>query len=312
MQFFKSTNFNFIGNRKKAFVFSGILLLITVVSLIVNKGPNLSIDFVGGTVVQLKFENSIKDDIGQIRSVIDQLEYGSPEVKTIGKPEDNEIQITVKATESKGESVGDNIKKAVATNYPDNPFELRREEKVGPKIGGELQQKAVLAILLSLLAIVIYIGIRFHLPFGIAAIVALFHDVLITIGAFAFLNLIPNVDVELSLPVIAALLTIVGYSLNDTIVVFDRIRENMGGSVIKRNLEERINSSINQCLSRTIITSLTTFAVVLTVFIAFINSGAIIKDFSLALLVGVISGTYSSIYIASPILVLWNQKWTIK
>ncbi|MBD3321667.1 MAG: protein translocase subunit SecF [Chitinivibrionales bacterium] len=312
MHFFKSTNFNFIGNRNKAFILSGILLLITIVSLIVNKGPNLSIDFVGGTVVQLKFKNSIREDQAKIRSIINDLGYGSPEVKTIGKPQDNELQIIVKAFGDKGESVGDKIKEALSTSYPDNPFELRREEKVGPKIGGELQQKAALAILLSLIAIVIYIGFRFHLPFGIAAIVALFHDVLITIGAFAFLDLFPNLHIELSLPVIAALLTIVGYSLNDTIVVFDRIRENMGGSVMKRSLEEKINTSINQCLSRTIITSLTTFAVVITVFIAFVNSGAVIKDFSLALLVGVVSGTYSSMYIASPILVLWNRKWPMK
>ena len=157
-----------------------------------------------------------------------------------------------------------------------------------------------------MIIILIYIGIRFHLPFGIAAIAALFHDVVVTIGVFSVFN------AEFSLPIIAAILTIIGYSLNDTIVVFDRIRENLGGLSAKKSFDEKVNNSINQCLSRTIITSLTTLMVVVTIFAFFYTSGDVIKLFSGALITGVIIGTYSSVFIASPVLVLWNKKWTIK
>jgi preprotein translocase subunit SecF len=305
MQLFKSPNINFIGNRNKAFVFSGLLFVITIVSIIMHKGLNASIDFIGGTVVQLKFEKPIEGDLGTIRSIITELDFGSPEVKTIGGKGDNEIQIIVEKR-AEGTLVGDAIKNGLTEKYGDNPFELRREEKVGPKIGKELQRNGTIAIFLSLIVIVFYIGIRFHLPFGIAAIVALFHDVVVTIGVFSVL------DAEFSLPIVAALLTIVGYSLNDTIVVFDRIRENMGGLSSKKSLNEKINTSINQCLSRTIITSMTTLAVVVTLFVFFFNSGDVLKYFSGALITGILVGTYSSIYIASPVLILWNQKWTIK
>jgi preprotein translocase subunit SecF len=304
MQFFKSPNINFIGNRNKAFILSGILLLVTIGSIVVNRGLNLSIDFAGGTVVQLRFEKPVVDDLGQIRSIVSELDLGQPEIKTIGTREDNEIQVIVK--QQKADMAGDEIQDALRAQYQDNPFEVRRVEKVGPKIGGELQQKAVWAILLSLLAIVIYVGIRFHLPFGIAAIVALFHDVVITIGVFSVLGW------EISLPIIAALLTIVGYSLNDTIVVFDRIRENLSGSLSKTSFEDKVNASINQCLSRTVMTSLTTFIVVATIFGFFYTSGDVLKYFAGALISGVVFGTYSSMYVASPVLVLWNKKWPIK
>ena len=311
MRLFKSPSFNFIGNRQPAFIISGVLLAVSIISLVYHPmrdgmGPNLSIDFVGGAMVQLQFEKPIFDDLGTIRSIISGLDYGNPEVKTIGARDDYELQITVKRQREGAASVGDEIKIALAEGYSDNPFQLRREENVGPKIGGELQHKALLAIFLSLLAIVIYIGIRFHLPFGIAAIVALFHDVLITIGIFSVFNL------EISLPIIAALLTIVGYSLNDTIVVFDRIRENLGGAISKASFEDKINKSINDCLSRTLITSLTTFAVVASIYAFFFGSGDVLEYFTLALIAGVIVGTYSSMFIASPVLVLWNRKWPIK
>ncbi|MBD3422742.1 MAG: protein translocase subunit SecF [Chitinivibrionales bacterium] len=309
MQIFSKANFNFIGNRNKAFVFSGILLLASIISLAV-KGLNMSIDFVGGTVVQLKFDKPITDELAKIRGIVSELDFGKPEVKKIGRPDDNEIMITVKEKKSEGTYVSDRIKEALKQHYSQNPFQLRRQEKIGPKIGAELQKNAFLAVIFSLLAIVIYIGIRFHFPFGIASIVALFHDVIITLGAFSMLDVV--IDIEFSIPIIAAILTIVGYSLNDTIVVFDRIRENLGGSVVKKSFEDKVNSSINQCLSRTIITSVTTFIVVVALFGAFANSGVVIRDFSLALIIGIIFGTYSSIFIASPTLVLWNKKWPIK
>ena len=305
MQFFKSPNIDFIGNRNKAFIFSGILLTITLVSIVMHKGLNASIDFVGGTVVQLQFEKPVQQDLSKIKKIVFDLGFGSPEVKTIGTEEDKEIQILVEK-QAEGTSVGDAIKAGLSAKYSENPFTLRREEKVGPKIGKELQWDATIAIILSLIVIVVYIGIRFHLPFGIAAIVALFHDVIITIGVFSV------IDAEFSLPIVGALLTIVGYSLNDTIVVFDRIRENLGGLSAKKSFESKINNSINQCLSRTIITSLTTLVVVVTLFAFFFKTGDVLKYFSGALIVGILIGTYSSIFIASPVLVLWNKKWPIK
>lgn len=306
MHLFKKTpNINFIGSRNIAFIFSGFLFVVTIVSLVINKGPNLSIDFVGGTVVQLKFEKPIVDDLGKIRSAVTDLDFGQPEVKTIGKKGDNEVQIIVKK-KAEGTRIGDAVKEALTKALSDNPFELRREEKVGPKIGKELQRNSAIAAVLAMIIILIYIGIRFHLPFGVAAIAALFHDVVVTIGVFSVLN------AEFSLPIIAAILTIIGYSLNDTIVVFDRIRENLGGLSAKKSFNEKVNSSINQCLSRTIITSLTTLMVVITIFAYFYTSGDVIKLFSGALIIGVIIGTYSSVFIASPVLVLWNKKWAIK
>ncbi|MGD9201876.1 MAG: protein translocase subunit SecF [Chitinispirillia bacterium] len=305
MQLFKSPNINFIGNRDKAFIFSGILITITLIFFIINKGLNLSIDFVGGTVIQLKFEKSITNDLGKIRSAVTGLNFGQPEVKTIGSYSDNEIQIIVQKQEE-GTRIGDEIKAALSKELPDNPFDLRKEEKVGAKIGKEFQRNGIIATMLSLIIILVYIGIRFHLPFGIAAIIALFHDVIITVGVFAVF------DAEFSLPIIASILTIIGYSLNDTIVVFDRIRENLGGLNVKKSFEDRINTSINQCMSRTVITSVTTLLVVISLFSFFYTTGDVIKFFSGALLTGVLIGTYSSMFIASPVLILWNKKWPIK
>jgi len=311
MKLFNETNINFIGNKNKAFVFSVILIVVSIVSLFIPRGkgdtigPNMSIDFVGGTLVRLKFNVDIRDRLGDVRNVISALELGNPEIKTIGRAEDNEVQITVKK-KSEDDRVAATISSALEEAFGADAFTVEKKEMVGPKIGGELGQKAVWSVILSLIAIVIYIGFRFKLPFGIASIVALFHDVIIVIGVFSVFN------VEFSLPMIAALLTIVGYSLNDTIVVFDRIRENLGGTVVKKSFEDRVNTSINQCLSRTIITSLTTFLVVVTIFVAFLNSGDVLRDFALALLVGVVVGTYSSMFIASPVLIMWNKKWPIK
>ncbi len=304
MKFFGTTNINFIGNRKIALAISAVAILVTIASLGMKKGPNFSIDFLGGTVLQLKFEKPIAEDRAKIQEIVAGLNFGVPEVKVIGNEGENELQIIVKR-QTEGTKVGKDIKDAISEKYSENAFELRSEDMVGPRIGNELKRNAVWAIVLSLLVIVVYIGIRFHFPFGVAAIVALFHDVVITIGVFSLLNW------EISLPIIAALLTIVGYSLNDTIVVFDRIRENLGGNS-KKSFEDRVNESINQSLSRTIITSVTTFMVVASIFGFFFKSGDVIELFSAALLTGIIVGTYSSMFIASPVLVAWNKKWAIK
>lgn len=299
VQFFKKTNFNFIGFSKLAIGISLAFVLVSIVFMFVHKGLNFSVDFAGGTLIQVKFEKPVRDDLGKIRSIVNGIGLGSPEVKTIGQIVNNELQITVAKQESEITSVTNAIRDALSKNYSENSFEIRRVESVGPKIGGELKRDAIIATILSLIAILIYVGFRFNLPFGVASVIPLFHDVLITLGVFIIF------DLEISLTFIAAIMTIVGYSLNDTIVIFDRIRENMRGGLKGRKFPELVNSSINQTLSRTINTSVTTLFVVSALY--FIGSEAI-KDFALAMLVGVIAGTYSTIYIASPILIFWHNK----
>jgi preprotein translocase SecF subunit len=302
--FKKVPDYNFIGVRKYAFLFSGILLLITAGSVIYHKGFNTSIEFKGGTSVQLRFEKPVEKDLGKIRAIASVLDFGQPEVKTIGATNNNEIQIIVKK-QAEGTFVGDQIKDAIKEKYPENPFVVRFEEKVGPKIGAEMIRKSTLAIFFSLIAIIVYVWIRFNLPYGLGGVVALFHDVFIVLGFFSLTNR------EISLSIIAALLTIVGFSINDTIVIFDRVRENLGGKLFSSgtSLEDTINRSINQTLSRTIITSST----VLFVLIAFsFFGGEVIRDFALAMLVGSISGVYSTIYIASPVVIWWYRKWPKK
>jgi preprotein translocase subunit SecF len=303
IQIFKTVpNINFIGVWKIAFSISGTLLLITIASVIYHKGFNTSIEFTGGTAIQLRFEKPVERDLGTIRSLVNNLGFGQAEIKTIGPVKNNEIQVTVKK-QGEGTTIGDAVKQAIAKGYADNKFEVRYEEKVGPKIGAELASKAFWAVLLSLIGIVCYMGIRFNIPYGLGGVLSLFHDVFITLGFFSLTNR------EISLGIIAALLTIVGYSLNDTIVVFDRVRENMGGRLLGPNVEVMINKSINQTLSRTIITTGT----VLFVLIAFsFFGGQVIRDFSLAMLIGCASGVYSTVYIASPIVLWWNKKFPRK
>jgi len=305
LRIFAHANYNFIGNRNKAFVFTGVCLLVTIISIIYHKGLNYSIDFTGGTMVQLKFQNPVMGDLGRIRSIVNGLGLGSPEVKTIGQEKDNEIQIIVKK-QSEEDLVSQEIATALSKGYGENGFEIRKEEKVGPKVGGELKKGALISLLLSLAAIIIYVGMRFNFPFGVAAVLCLFHDALVTIGLFSVLN------IELSLSMIAALMTIIGYSLNDTIVVFDRIRENMGGTMHKQSFEDKVNQSINQTISRTIITSVTTLLAIGTVLVIFFSSRDVVSDFALAMTFGTVMGTYSTIFIASPIVVLWNRRWPIK
>jgi preprotein translocase subunit SecF len=258
----------------------------------VNKGFNTSIDFAGGTLVEVQFDHPVP--LGDIRTLIEDAGYDGAEVTEFGNP--NDVLIKVK-------SIGDaaDAARVIETKlkevYAGRDIDMRRVESVGPKIGAELKSASFLAILYSLLGIVVYISWRFEFRFAIAAIIALIHDVLFTLGFFSV------TDREVSIPVIAAVLTIVGYSLNDTIVVFDRIRENLR-SRKREGYSVVVNASINETLSRTIITSMTTLAVV--VCLAAIG-GAVIRDFALTLTVGVVVGTYSSIFIASPVLVEWEN-----
>jgi preprotein translocase subunit SecF len=300
MRFFGKTKIDFIGKRKVAFVISGILILAGLVSLVINGGPKYGIDFTGGLAMELDVspvnETGRVLEIQVIRDALIAAGIEGAEIQDIHGGEDrNLILVKTKEVNEDGTKIGDQIIEVIKTTFPNNvdPEKMvRLQEEIGPKIGEELKGKAILAIFWALVGIILYIWWRFEFSFGLAAVAALFHDVIITIGIFSLLGK------EISLPVVAALLTIVGYSLNDTIVVFDRIREDLK-IYRKESYKSVINHSINETLSRTIITSLTTFLVVLCLNLF---GGSVIADFSFALLIGVVVGTYSSIFIASPIL----------
>lgn len=287
------TTIDFIGRRGLAAVLSTVLIVISIGSLVVHGGPNYGIDFRGGTLIQLKFQNPAP--IAEVRKNLAGLGLGDFSIQEFGAPEELLIRVQRADENSEGATQASMIENKLREAYGDS-FLVDRVEMVGPKVGKDLRQKALLALVYSLLGILIYITLRFEFRFGVAAICALAHDTMITVGAFSVL------DKEFTLTVIAALLTVIGYSLNDTIVVFDRIRENLR---LKRGmaLEDMFNVSINQTLSRTILTSGTTLVVVLCIFFL---GGEVIHDFSFALLVGVLVGTYSSIFVASPIILFWN------
>lgn len=292
MRFFGTTHIDFVKRRRTAFVLSALLIVAGLISLAIKGGPDLSIDFEGGILLHLVFEKPVSTET--LRSAIEKAGYGKAEIQNFKRG--NEVLIRA-AVDEEGD-VTENIKAALKTGLPDNPFEVGREEIVGPKIGQELGRKAVWAVIASLAAILIYVSLRFEFRFAVAAVAALFHDVLVTVGMFSITGR------EISLGVVAALLTVVGYSLNDTIVVFDRIREDLR-KYHKHKYDDVINASINETLSRTVMTSLTTLIVVLFLFFM---GGQVLRDFSFALLVGVVVGTYSSIFVASPILVEWYHR----
>ncbi len=294
MRFFGKTNIQFIKVRKIAYIISSSLIAISIISLILHGGPRYNIDFTGGTLVQLKFEKPI--EIQQIRSAIAEHGFGDAEIKHFGAPNEVVIRVGIMKTDEEVATVIENL---ISEKIPDNPYIVERVEKVGPKIGHELVLDAIKAILWSMILILIYVMWRFEFKYSVGAIAALAHDVTITLGIFSLFN------IEISAPIIAALLTIVGYSLNDTIVVYDRIRENL--RTVKRGSKELpniINRSINETLSRTVITSGTTLLVVI---VLYFFGGEVLRTFAFALIVGIGVGTYSSIFVASPILVDW--KW---
>jgi len=302
---FRDLGIQFVDVRRWAFLGSTGIIVVGLLSLGIHRGPNLSIDFEGGTLLEMHFDPAVS--IGQLREVLSKVDVAGKtidlsrsEIKQFGNP--NDILLRIERVGENEAAVSGAVKTTLRGAFPESVKDqetwLRREVDVGPKIGGELKGKAILAILYSMLGILAYISWRFEFRFAVAAIAALFHDVLITIGVFSLL------DREISLAVVAALLTIVGYSLNDTIVVFDRIREDL--RLFRREAYRAIiNRSINETLSRTLITSLTTLVVVLALLIL---GGEVIGDFALALLLGVMVGTYSSVFVASPILVEWHAR----
>jgi preprotein translocase subunit SecF len=334
------TKIDFIGKRRIAYIFSAVLLFLSLAALVYHGGPKYGIDFAGGTVVQIKLMDEAP--VSDIRTGLDGVGLGGSSVQRFGAAAANEYLIRTDQTLITGQGFSGEVAEAVeqATGVS---VEVLRVEMVGPQVGADLREKALLALFYALLFITIYISGRFELKwvmsavmaaaligavylfslfqvsipllilvalvvalvmvwqlrlrFAMGAIVALIHDVFITIGVFSLL------DIEFSLPIVAALLTIIGYSLNDTIIVFDRIRENIR-KYSRKPLDTVINQSVNETLSRTLMTSLTTL---LVLFCLFIFGGAIIHDFALAMIIGVIIGTYSSVYVSSPILLLLRE-----
>jgi preprotein translocase subunit SecF len=286
-------NIDFVGKRKLAMILSGVLILIGLASIAANGGPKYGIDFVGGTLVQVKFAEST--DSAKIKDSLASLDLGSVVVQSFGD-DPNEYLIRVQVTD-KDKNLSGQISGNLNMVYGEGMVDIRRMEMVGPQVGKDLRQKGLLSIVYAMIGILIYISWRFELRFAIGAIVALVHDVLITLGAFSITGR------EIDLPIIAAFLAIIGYSLNDTIIVYDRIRENYGKHK-KKGFAEVVNRSINETLSRTILTSGTTLLVVLALFTF---GGGVIHNFAFAMLVGILIGTYSSIFVASPILIFWDD-----
>jgi len=286
-------NINFIGYVKGALIFSLIVICISLISLLIKGGPRYGIDFEGGTLVQVKFFNEV--DISEV--ALDNLTIEGLSVQEFGEKEANEYLITMKKTTGELEGLSENVKTALKNRFGRESLEVRRVEMVGPKVGKDLRKKGMLAVTFSILGMLIYIWWRFELRFGVGAILCLIHDVTITLGALSLTN--KAVD----LPIIAALLTVVGYSVNDTIIISDRIRENLK-KMSRGRLRDIVNKSINQTLSRTCITAGTTLMVVIALFFL---GGEVIHDFAFTLLVGICIGTYSSIFIASPLLIVWER-----
>jgi len=288
------TSIDFMGWRRYSFALSGLLVLLGIIALIqIGRGSaNLGIDFAGGTAVQLKFEKPVS--IEKAREVL--LKSGLAEVELQEFTSDNKLLVRVKAKTTIEEKVAEKVLEAFRKNFPDNPFVVDASTEIGPTIGQKLQKDALIAIGISMLGIILYVAARFEFRFGIAAAIATFHDVFAVLGILYFL------DKEITLLIVTALLTLAGYSLTDTVVVFDRIRENL--TMRHRDpLDVIINKAVNQVLSRTVVVSLT---VVLVLIPLTLFGGEVLHDFSLALLMGVIVGTYSSVFVASPLLILWK------
>lgn len=296
LEIIKNTKIDFMGKRKFAFVFSGVLCIIGIIAVIqvANGRANLGIDFAGGTAVQLKFEKPV--NLHVVRKALE--EGGLKDFDLQDFPAVNKILVREKKTEQQLGQVADVITGIISQKLPDNKYVVDSTTVIGPKVGGRLRADAAKAVALATLGILIYIAVRFRLNFAIGATIATFHDVLAVLGVFYLMGR------EINLILVTALLTIAGYSLTDTVVVFDRIRENLR-MMVKDPVDKVMNLSINEVLSRTIVTSSTVF---MTSIALFFFGGEVIHDFALAMIFGVIIGTYSSIFVASPVVLLWGGK----
>ncbi|MBI1799839.1 MAG: protein translocase subunit SecF [Candidatus Eisenbacteria bacterium] len=288
LQILQGTNIPFMRYRRFTYMFSGGLILVTAVWLVLHGGPRYSVDFTGGNLLQVRLSQSLPAD--QVRSALDGSGLKGFDFQQMTGENRDEFMIRIKSGAA-GHDPFTDVRKAIEGRFSGVKVELRRTETVGPKVGSELRQKAIWAILGSLGGILLYVGWRYEFKFALGAVVALFHDVFVTLGLLCFTGR------EVSLTVLAALLTIGGYSINDTIVVFDRIRER--SKALRKEKHSRVmDIAVNETLSRTIITSLTVF---LTAVALFVWGGEVLRDFSFAMLVGVGFGTYSSVYVASAL-----------
>ncbi|HET6513676.1 MAG TPA: protein translocase subunit SecF [Thermodesulfovibrionales bacterium] len=296
LEIIRNTKIDFLGKRKIAFLLSGILSIIGIIAIVqvANGRGNLGIDFAGGTSLQLKFEKPI--NLHEVRKALE--EGGVRDFDLQDFPAVQKILIRAKKTESQLGTISDTIAGIISQKFPDNRYVVDSTTAIGPKVGGKLRTDAAQAVLMATIGILIYVAFRFRFDFAVGATVATFHDVLAVLAVFFLLGK------EINLIVVTALLTIAGYSLTDTVVVFDRIRENLRSNV-RDSVEAVMNASINEVLSRTIVTS---FTVLLTSLALFFFGGEVIHDFSFAMILGVIVGTYSSIFVASPIVLLWRRK----
>ena len=291
------TNIPFTKYRKIAVIIS-TAVNVAVLIMLFTKGPNLGVDFAGGTMVHLKFQQKVT--IPDIRSALDTVKLGGAVIQDFGERGSNEYLIRLDKSSVELGALGEQIKKALSAKFGPGKFEIRRIESVGPKVGEDLRFRGIMSVLAATIMMGIYIWVRFELRFGIGAVIALVHDILVTIGALLLANY------EFDLTIVAALLTVVGYSVNDTVIVCDRIRENMR-KIKRESLESIINTSINETLSRTIITVSTAIMVLVSLFFL---GGAVIRPFAFALLIGFFSGVYSTIFIASPVILLWEKGTT--
>ncbi len=292
MQLIKpDTNLDFVGKIKYAIVFSAVLIIFSIGTILYHGGLNLGIDFAGGSIIQIKFNKAITAD--EIREALKSTSLGNSIIQQFGT---NEFLIRTTESFSDQQVMAANLDQPLTAAFQQD-YEIRRVEVVGSKIGMDFQRKAIVAVLLSWIAMLIYVGWRFEFRYGLGAVIAIMHDIIITIGAVSILGM------EFTISILAALFFIIGFSINDTIVVLDRIRENVKLNP-KKKLGDIINQSINQTLSRTILTSLTVF---LTVLALYFFGGPVIHDLAFALLVGVVVGTYSSIFIACTIVLLFEN-----
>jgi preprotein translocase subunit SecF len=295
IQLFANPNYDFIGKRRWAYVVSAIFILIGLVSLISKGGLRYDIDFAGGSLVQVRFEQAPR--VAEIRQSLAAIGLETAIIQEFGDPQEFIIRLPLGDKDST--EVTRQIQEALGGNGTLGAFEVRRVEFVGPQVGRDLQLQATYAVIAAAVGILLYIALRFDLKGGVAAVVAVVHDVLVSVGALSL------TDREFSLPVLAAILTIIGYSVNDTIVAYDRLRENRARLGVRgRPFAEQINTAINQTLSRTVLTAVTTFFATALLY-AF--GGKVLEDFAFALVVGVVTGTYSTIYIAGALIVDWTR-----
>jgi preprotein translocase subunit SecF len=302
MRIFQHANYPFMQWRRRAYIVTGVLLLAGLAAMVMNVGRygswlNYGVDFKGGTLVQLEFNQAVQAD--QLRATAEAAGHDDWEITNFGSAREFVVHME-SFSGAAGQSPQQSVTQALASRYPANSYKIVRTEAVGPKVGDELQYKALLAILLSFMVTMVYLWVRFEWRFGIAAITATLHDILITLGLLALMGS------EISLGTVAAFLTIVGYSLNDTIVVFDRIRENLAKPRHGKTYMELLNQSINETLPRTMLTASGTLATLVSLAVL---GGPVIRDFAIVLILGIFIGTFSSIFVASPVLYFIHSKW---